>query len=85
MMAGFDGVVDYNAGGNDRRLVVAGEAGPLCVAEIDPDLLKIAASPEDLPRFDCRAGIPGVLASDDLVPPDRRSKQGTTIAGRNRR
>ncbi len=85
MMVGFDGVVDYNAGGNDRRLVVAGEAGPLCVAEIDPDLLKIAASPEDLPRFDCRAGIPGVLASDDLVPPDRRSKQGTTIAGRNRR
>ena len=85
MLAGFDGVVDYNVGGNDRRLVVAGEAGPLCVAEIEPDRLKTAASPEDLPRFDCRAGMPGLLAQEDPPKPDRRGKPGSELAGRNRR
>ncbi len=85
MLAGFDGVVDYNAGGNDRRLVVAGEAGPLCVVEIDPDQLKIAASPEDLPRFDCRARIPGVLVQDDPPQTGQRGKPGSELAGRNRR
>jgi outer membrane usher protein len=83
MLAGFDGVVDYNAGGNDRRLVVAGEGGPLCVVEIDPAKLKLAAISEDLPRFDCRAAMPGVLVQEDRAQPG--PQRGGSLAGRNRR
>ena len=84
-MAGFDGVVDFNAGGSDRRLVVAGEGGPLCVAEIDPAQLTIAAEADALPRFDCRPGMPGVLAQDVAAPPATRSRSGATLAASNRR
>ena len=56
-MAGFDGVVDFNAGGGDRSLAVAGEDGAQCVAEIDRAQLDAATSPDDLPRFECRAAM----------------------------
>ena len=84
-MAGFDGVVDYNAGGNDRRLVVTGEGGPACVAEIDPARIIAAASPEDLPKFECRTAMPGVLAENEPQTSRHRGKAGTELARRNRR
>ena len=80
-MAGFDGVVDYNAGGSDRRLVVSGEAGPLCIAEIDPTRLIAVPISEDLPRIDCRAALPGVLAEDNRA----KASAGNELAGRMRR
>ena len=84
-LAGFDGVVDYNAGGNDRRLVVGGGDGPVCVAEIDPARLTKAAEADALPRFDCRAGPPGVIARDEPPPPGRRARSGTALVASNRR
>ena len=83
-MVGFDGVVDYNAGGNDRRLVVSGDAGPLCVAEIDPATLMAAPVSEDLPRFDCRAGSPGMLVGEDRDEPLPNSRRGAKLAEHNR-
>ena len=84
-MVGFEGVVDYNAGSSDRRLVVSGEAGPLCIAEIDPAKLMAAPVSEDLPRFDCRAGMPGVLVQRDRAEPDANDPRGAEMATRNRR
>ncbi|QGN54898.1 fimbria/pilus outer membrane usher protein [Novosphingobium sp. Gsoil 351] len=81
-MAGFDGVVDFNAGGGDRSLAVAGEDGAQCVAEIDRAQLDAATSPDDLPRFECRAAMPGVLAQDTA---GERATSGAMLAGRNRR
>lgn len=84
-IVGFDGVVDYNAGGKDRRLVAGGSDAPVCVAEIDPARLTGAAEADALPRFDCRAGLPGVLAADDPAPSGKRAQVGATIAASNRR
>ena len=84
-MAGFDGVVDYNAGGNDRRLVVSGEGGPVCVAEIDPARISAAASSDDLPKFECRTAMPGVLAEIEPPAPRLRGKASAELARRNRR
>jgi outer membrane usher protein FimD/PapC len=83
LMVGFDGVVDFNAGGSDRRLVASGEAGPACVAEIDPARLGQGAAPDALPHFECRAGLPGVLTENVAEPEPKRAGRG--LAARNRR
>ena len=83
-IVGFDGVVDYNAGGNDRRLVAGASEAPVCVAEIEPARLTTAAEADALPRFDCRAGLPGVLANHDPAPLGKRGRTGATIAASNR-
>ena len=84
-MAGFDGVVDYNVGGNDRRLVVSGEGGPVCVAEIDLARIVAAGSDADLPTFACRAAMPGALAANEPSAPLVRGKRAAQSVGRNRR
>lgn len=83
-LAGFDGVVDYNAGSNDRRLVAGGGEGPVCVAEIDPARVSKAAEADALPRFDCRAAEPGVLAQDDPTQVEKRVKSGRALASNRR-
>ncbi|MCA1660996.1 MAG: fimbria/pilus outer membrane usher protein [Novosphingobium sp.] len=88
LMAGFDGVVDFNAGGADRRLIALGLGGPVCQAEIDAELLEDAAAPDALPRFDCRAVAPGVLAEAELRSGKgtaAKPRAGRALAGRSRR
>jgi len=80
-MVGFEGVVDFNAGGSDDRLVVAGPGGPFCIAAIDVARLGQAAAPDALPRFDCHAASPGTIAQ--IAPP--RATGGPRLARRNRR
>jgi outer membrane usher protein FimD/PapC len=82
LMAGFDGVVDFNAAGSDRRLAVLGESGPLCVADID--LAASAPSGDELPAFACRKDLSGIVAQ--ASPQSRsRAKRGGGLALRQPR
>ena len=84
MMAGFDGVVDFNAGGSDRRLVVPGPGGPFCIAEIDLSSAAVASESAALPTFECRAGMPGAIARAEPAPPVRKQRRSGALATRNR-
>ena len=85
LMAGFDGVVDFNAGASDRRLVVPGPGGPFCVADIDLPMLADVTNTEALPAFACRAGTPGVIAQVAPEPPVRKQRRSGGFAARNRK
>jgi outer membrane usher protein FimD/PapC len=85
LMAGFDGVVDFNAGGEDRRLVAEGLGGGFCLAEIDTDRLGEPSSPQALPSFACRAVSPGTLAEAAPQPGKRKKRSGGALASRSRR
>jgi len=85
LMAGFDGVVDFNTGGSDRRLAVPGEGAPACVAEIDLTALSRATGDEAMPVFQCRAGLPGVIAKAEAAPAARKQRSGRGFAWRERR
>ena len=84
MMAGFDGVVDFNAGSSDRRLVVPGPGGPFCIAEIDLSSAALASESTALPTFECRAGMPGAIARAAPEPPVRKQRRSGALATRNR-
>ena len=85
LMAGFDGVVDFNAGGSDRRLVVPGPGGPVCVADIDLSAFGPAPADDVLPAFECRAGMPGVIAQAEPAPAGRKLRSGGSLARRERK
>lgn len=83
LMSGFDGVVDFNAGGSDRQLVVAGPGGPFCVADID--LSAFGSAGDQLPEFECRAAMPEVIARADIGPAARDPRRGGGLAARQRK
>jgi len=85
LMAGFDGVVDFNAGGSDRRLVVPGPGGPFCIAEIDLPALAAASDTEAMPAFECRTGMPGAIAQAEPEPTARKQRLSGGLAARNRK
>ena len=84
MMAGFDGVIDFNAGSSDRRLVVPGPGGPFCIAEIDLSSAPAASESTVLPTFECRATTPGAIAQAAPEPPARNPRRSGRLATRNR-
>lgn len=85
LMAGFDGVVDFNTGGSDRRLMVPGDSGPVCVADIDLAPFGPAGDDQAMPGFECRAGVPGVIAAADPAEAKRKKRRGGGYASRERK
>ncbi|MDP3675168.1 MAG: fimbria/pilus outer membrane usher protein [Novosphingobium sp.] len=83
LMSGFDGVVDFNAGGSDRQLAVSGPGGSFCVADID--LPALGSVGDELPEFDCRVAMREVIAQADTEPAGHDQRRGGGFASRKRK
>lgn len=69
-MVGYDGMVDWNAGGHDLQLMALTEGTPVCVVQIDPVQVRGAAT-GNVPTFQCRKASPEGLA-ELAAQPDKR-------------
>jgi len=87
-LTGFDGMVEINAGGNDRQLLV-GAAANGCVVSFDPRALEadFAADPATLPPLACRPRptIAEADAEPQVAPKHkrRRGRRGAQVAQRD--
>ena len=61
-MTGFDGVVDFNQGGTDRRIAAMGDGENACIADIELAEIAPRADPEALPQFVCRQSTRDLIA-----------------------
>lgn len=78
VMVGFDGIIDFNAEGRDRRLLLVNGDNRVCAVEIDPARIVMQPNAETVPSFACRIGVPAVIAK--AAAP--RLWRKTTLAGR---
>ena len=74
-MVGFDGVIDFNAAGDDRWVSLVRGDEPACFAEIDPLALAAADTAEAPPQFACRLGEPEALTLSAAATRNRSAAQ----------
>ncbi|MEO6152451.1 MAG: fimbria/pilus outer membrane usher protein [Croceibacterium sp.] len=63
-MVGFDGVVDFNAGSDDRQLALRSETGVACIADVEIANLGEDSPVREMPTFVCRVPSRSLLAED---------------------
>ena len=77
VMVGFDGIIDFNAEGRDRQLVLVDGDNRVCAVDIDPARIVRQPNAETPPSFACRIGVPSVITQ---VAPSRLRRKSALAA-----
>ena len=80
-ITGFDGLVDFNEGGADRRIAAMGDGENACIADIPRDELTTRAQPEALLQFVCRQSTRDRII-DEIFESRRKEHRAPAFSGK---